>query len=161
LKVEADLPVRLSRTLQPGQMLDVALADTLLQAPVSRIHPVADPRQNTVRIELELAVGSGATPGQYVEIRVPDKAADLPAQLTIPKSAVITKGGLPLVYAIDREGKARLRVVRLGNTLDRKTQVVLSGVNAGDLLVDQPPPGLRAGTQIMTPVQPETAQNSQ
>ncbi len=161
LKVEADLPIRLSRTLQPGQMLDVALADTLLQAPVSRIYPVADPRQNTVRIELALDVASGATPGQYVEIRVPDNAAGLPAQLTIPKSAVITKGGLPLVYAIDREGRARLRVVRLGNAPDGMTQVVLSGVNAGDLLVDQPPPGLRSGTQIMTPAQPETAQNSQ
>jgi len=161
LKVEADLPVRLSRTLQPGQMLDVALGDALLQAPISRIHPVADPRQNTVRIELALDLASGATPGQYVEIRVPDKAADLPAQLTIPKSAVITKGGLPLVYAIDREGRARLRVVRLGNAPDGKTQVVLSGVSAGDLLVDQPPPGLRSGTQIMTPVQPETVQNSQ
>lgn len=161
LKVEADLPVRLSRTLQPGQTLDVALADSVLQAPVSRIHPVADPRQNTVRIELELDIASGATPGQYVEIRVPDNAAGMPAQLTIPKSAVITKGGLPLVYAIDREGKARLRVVRLGNAPDGRSQIVLSGVNVGDLLVDQPPPGLRAGTQIMNPAQPETAQNSQ
>ena len=161
LKVEADLPVRLSRTLQPGQTLDVALADSVLQAPVSRIHPVADPRQNTVRIELELDIASGATPGQYVEIRVPDSAAGMPAQLTIPKSAVITKGGLPLVYAIDREGKARLRVVRLGNAPDGRSQIVLSGVNVGDLLVDQPPPGLRAGTQIMNPAQPETAQNSQ
>ena len=161
LKVEADLPVRLSRTLQPGQALDVALGDGVLQAPVSRIHPVADPRQNTVRIELELDIASGATPGQYVEIRVPDNAAGMPAQLTIPKSAVITKGGLPLVYAIDREGKARLRVVRLGNAPDGRSQIVLSGVNVGDLLVDQPPPGLRAGTQIMNPAQPETAQNSQ
>ena len=161
LKVEADLPVRLSRTLQPGQTLDVALGDSVLQAPVSRIHPVADPRQNTVRIELELDIASGATPGQYVEIRVPDSAAGMPAQLTIPKSAVIIKGGLPLVYAIDREGKARLRVVRLGNAPDGRSQIVLSGVNVGDLLVDQPPPGLRAGTQIMNPAQPETAQNSQ
>jgi RND family efflux transporter MFP subunit len=161
LKVEADLPVRLSRTLQPGQTLDVALGDNVLQAPVSRIHPVADPRQNTVRIELELDIASGATPGQYVEIRVPDNAAGMPAQLTIPKSAVITKGGLPLVYAIDREGKARLRVVRLGNAPDGRSQIVLSGVDVGDLLVDQPPPGLRAGTQIMNPAQPKTVQNSQ
>ena len=161
LKVEADLPVRLSRTLQPGQTLDVAIGERVLQAPVSRIHPVADPRQNTVRIELELDIASGATPGQYVEIRVPDNAAGMPAQLTIPKSAVITKGGLPLVYAIDHQGRARLRVVRLGNAPDGKSQIVLSGVNVGDLLVDQPPPGLRAGTQIMNPAQPETAQNSQ
>lgn len=162
LVVEADLPVRLSRTLAPGLPLDVAInGDEVLQAPVSRIHPVADPRQNTVRIELSLPLDAGATPGQYVEIRVPDNAAQMPAQLTIPKSAIVTKGGLPLVYAVDREGKARLRVVRLGDAPDGTMQIVLSGVNVGDLLVDQPPPGLRAGTQIMAPAQPETVQNAQ
>ena len=162
LVVEADLPVRLSRTLTPGLPLEVAInGDEVLQAPVNRIHPVADPRQNTVRIELSLPLDAGATPGQYVEIRVPDNAAQMPAQLTIPKSAIVTKGGLPLVYAVDREGKARLRVVRLGDAPDGTMQIVLSGVNVGDLLVDQPPPGLRAGTQIMAPAQPETVQNAQ
>ena len=131
-----------------------------MQAPVSRIHPVADPRQNTVRVELSLPHSSGATPGQYVEIRIPDNASQMPAQLTIPQTAVITRGGLPLVYAIDAEGRARLRVVRLGGSPDGRSQVVLSGVNVGDLLVDQPPPGLRAGTQVMNPVRPENAQNA-
>jgi RND family efflux transporter MFP subunit len=162
LVVEADLPVRLSRTLRPGQALAVAVGrDQALQAPVSRVHPVADPRQNTVRIELSLPAGSGATPGQYVEIRVPDTSAGMPAQLTVPSSAIVHKGGLPLVYAIDREGKARLRVVRLGNAADHGMQVVLSGVNVGDRLVDQPPPGLRAGTQITAPVAPGTVQNAE
>jgi RND family efflux transporter MFP subunit len=162
LVVEADLPVRLSRTLQLGQPLDVVLQGSeSLQAPVSLIHPVADPRQNTVRIELMLPADSSATPGQYVEIRVPDSASDLPAQLAIPQSAIVTKGGLPLVYAVDRNGKARLRVVRLGNAPDQNTQVVLSGVNDGDLLVDYPPPGLRSGAQIVTAVEPETARTEQ
>lgn len=162
LVVEADLPVRLSRTLQLGQPLDVVLQGSEpLQAPVSLIHPVADPRQNTVRIELLLPAQSSATPGQYVEIRVPDTASNLPAQLAIPQSAIVTKGGLPLVYAVGRDGKARLRVVRLGNAPDPQTRVVLSGVNDGDLLVENPPPGLRSGTQIVAPVQPETAQTEQ
>ena len=162
LVVETDLPVRLSRSLRLGQPIDVALQGSeMIQAPVSLVHPVADPRQNTVRVELTLPSGSGATPGQYVEIRVPDNAAQMPAQLTIPKSAIVTKGGLPLVYAIGSDGKARLRVVRLGNAPDDDTRVVLSGVNVGDRLVDEPPPGLRAGTQILQPVQPETAQNAQ
>lgn len=158
LVIEADLPVRLSQTLQLGQPLDVVLQQALLQAPVSLIHPVADPRQNTVRIELTLPGDSRATPGQYVEIRVPDNTSGLPAQLTIPQTAVVTKGGLPLVYAVDREGKARLRVVRLGNAPTPASRIVLSGVNDGDLLVNNPPPGLRSGEQIMTPVNPETAQ---
>ena len=161
LVVEADLPVRLSRSLQLGQQLDVSVGGApTLAAPVSRIHPVADPRQNTVRIELTLAAGTGATPGQYVEIRVPDDTAGMPAQLTIPKSAIVKKGGLPLVYAIDRDGKARLRVVRLGDAPDGDKQVVLSGVNVGDRLIDQPPPGLRAGAQIISPAAPETVQNA-
>ena len=161
LVVEADLPVRLSRALRPGQPIEVVLQGSgPMQAPVSRIHPVADPRQNTVRVELSLPHSSGATPGQYVEIRIPDNASQMPAQLTIPQTAVITRGGLPLVYAIDAEGRARLRVVRLGGSPDGRSQVVLSGVNVGDLLVDQPPPGLRAGTQVMNPVRPENAQNA-
>ena len=161
LVVEADLPVRLSRALRPGQPIEVVLQGSgPMRAPVSRIHPVADPRQNTVRVELSLPHSSGATPGQYVEIRIPDNASQMPAQLTIPQTAVITRGGLPLVYAIDAEGRARLRVVRLGGSPDGRSQVVLSGVNVGDLLVDQPPPGLRAGTQVMNPVRPENAQNA-
>ncbi len=163
LVVEADLPIRLSRTLALGQPLIVALGgDQTLPAPVSRIYPAADPRQNTVRIELTLPVGIRATPGQYVEIRVPDNAAGVPDQLVIPQSAIVTKGGLPLVFTVDRAGKARLRVVRLGDSPDGKTRVVLSGVDVGDRLIDQPPPGLRAGTQIVQPpTTPETAQNTE
>lgn len=162
LKVDADLPVRLSRSLQIGQPLEVLIGgETPQQARVSLVHPVADPRQNTVRVEMTLPAGSNATPGQYVEIRVPDTVSQIPAQLTIPESAIVIKGGLPLVYAVDREGKARLRVVRLGNALDDGSRVVLSGVSAGDLLVDQPPPGLRAGTQVTPPYQPDTVQNAQ
>ena len=158
LVVEADLPVRLSQTLQLGQPLNVVLRKQSLQAPISLIHPVADPRQNTVRIELTLPANSSATPGQYVEIRVPDAASGLPAQLTIPQNAVVIKGGLPLVYAVDSEGRARLRVVRLGNAPTPDSRVVLSGVNDGDLVVTNPPPGLRSGTQILAPVEPETVQ---
>ncbi|MGD1982428.1 MAG: efflux RND transporter periplasmic adaptor subunit [Chromatiaceae bacterium] len=162
LVVETDLPVRLSRTLQVGQLLDVALeGSALLEAPVSLIHPVADPRQNTVMVELALPTSAGATAGQYVEIRVPDRSTNLPAQLTIPRTAVVTKGGLPLVYTIDTEGKARLRVVRLGDAPDPQSFVVLSGVREGDRLVNRPPPGLRAGTQITASVAPETAQTEQ
>lgn len=72
----------------------------------------------------------------------------------------MTKGGLPLVYAVDREGRARLRVVRLGGAPNDDTVVVLSGVNVGDMLVDQPPPGLRAGTQVM-PLPAPSAQPAQ
>jgi RND family efflux transporter MFP subunit len=154
LVVEADLPVRLSRTLELGQPVEVVLQQETLTVPVSRIHPVADPRQNTVRIELALPDADAATPGQYVEIRVPDTADSLPDQLTIPQSAVVTKGGLPLVFVVGDDGTARLRVVRLGSAPTPETRVVLAGVEEGDRLIDNPPPGLRSGTPISGPDAP-------
>ena len=52
-------------------------------------------------------------------------------------------------------------MVRLGNATDANNLVVLSGVSVGDRLVDQPPPGLRAGTQVTAPAQPDNVQNAQ
>ncbi len=149
--VEADLPVRLVKTLQPGQAISVILDSNrpAINAAVSRIHPIADKRQHTVRVELTLPSDVQVTAGQYAELKIPDSSVNMPAQLTIPKSAVITKGGLPLVYAVDKAGKARLRVVRLGDETNDNSRIVLSGINENDRIIDQPPAGLRAGTQVV------------
>ena len=130
---------------------------------MSRIHLVADPRQNTVRIELSLPSDAGAPPrASMSRSAYRTTPPQMPAQLTIPKSAIVTKGGLPLVYAIDREGKARRAWCALGDAPDGAMQIVLSGYECRRS-ADQPPtaPGLHAGTQIMALAQPETVQNAQ
>jgi len=158
-KVEADLPVHLARSLVPGQKLPVSLENDGQPVPaqVYRIHPVADAQRHTVRVEMTLPLGSRATAGQYAEIKVPDSGTRLPPQLTIPASAVISKGGMSLVFEVGDDGTARLRVVRLGEQLDGNRVVVLSGIHDQDQIVDNPPPGLRAGTQVV-PRQLEPAQ---
>jgi RND family efflux transporter MFP subunit len=149
-QVEADVPVRLRPGLREGMPLNVRLdgRGAAIAAPVSRIFPVADPDQHTVRIELDLPANTVATVGQYVEVTVPDTNVSATERLLLPKSAVIIKGGLPLVYAVGAEGRAKLRVVRLGEEADRNYVVVLSGIQAGDRVVNDPPPGLRAGVQV-------------
>ena len=64
--------------------------------------------------------------------------------LTIPMSAVIYPGSLPSVFAVARDGKAELRVVRLGERQGERV-VVLSGVQAGDKVVTAPPRHMRTG----------------
>ena len=153
-QVEMDLPSRLRPDIQEGDFLTVRLdgSGPEINARVSRIFPVADPRQHTVRVEMDLPLNTLATVGQYAEVSVPDHQAHSVANLVIPKSSVIRKGGLPLVYSVASDGRTRLRVVRLGENLGIDQCVVLSGLRDGDLIVNNPPPGLRAGVQVKAPV---------
>ncbi len=152
-KVEADLPVHLARHLVPDQALPVRLdnGSEPVSARVHRIHPSADPRRHTIHVELALPPGTHATAGQYAEVLVTDHGAGVAAQLAIPASAVIHKGGMPLVFSVDEHGIAHLRVVRLGEELAQGRIAVLSGLHEGDRVIDQPPAGLKAGRQVLVP----------
>jgi RND family efflux transporter MFP subunit len=152
-QVDVDVPSRLRPDLREGDLLAVRLdgSDPAIKGMLSRIFPVADPRQHTVRVELDLPMGTIATVGQYAEVSVPDRKVQSVANLVIPKSSVIKKGGLPLVYTVGDDGRTRLRVVRLGENLGIDQCVVLSGLREGDMIVNNPPPGLTAGVQVTSP----------
>jgi multidrug efflux pump subunit AcrA (membrane-fusion protein) len=64
-----------------------------------------------------------------------------------PASAVVMRGSLPCVYALDREGVAQLRYVTLGNPHSDEVEV-LSGVVAGETLVNNPGDRDLAGRRI-------------
>ena len=148
-QVHADVPVRLRPGLQAGMKLPVRLdgRGQPIPARISRIFPVADPTQHTVRVEMDLPLGIVTTVGQYAEVQVPDRNMSQSTNLYIPGSAVVRKGGLPLVFTVGEDGKTRLRVVRLGEEAGTKV-TVLSGVREGDRVVANPTPGLRAGAQV-------------
>jgi len=157
-QVHTDVPVRLRPGLKPGMKLPVRLdgRGQPIPARISRIFPVADPTQHTVRVEMDLPLGTETTVGQYAEVSVPDSSASKTAGLYIPASSVVRKGGLPLVFTVGEDGKTRLRVVRLGEQLGDKI-TVLSGVREGDRLVANPQPGLRSGVQVAPgKAEPET-----
>lgn len=157
-KVEADLPVHLVRTLAPGMILPVNLDNKgqRVMAQVYRIHPTADLQRHTIRVELTLPQGTSATAGQYAELQITDTGANIPAQLSIPRTAVIERGGMPLVFSVDESGLARLRVVRLGDDMGNGNIAVLSGVREGDRIIDTPPPGLKAGHQVESLTEPQS-----
>lgn len=149
-QVNADVPVRLIAGLQEGMKLPVRLdgADPAIPARIARVFPVADPTQHTLRVEMDLPIGTRATVGQYAEVQVPDLSIRSNGQLVIPSSAVIHKGGLPLVFTVGEDGRTRLRVVRLGETVGSEYTIVLSGIREGERLVSTPRPGMRAGAPV-------------
>jgi hypothetical protein len=67
--------------------------------------------------------------------------------ILIPRSAVVSRGSLSCVYVLDGQGIAQLRYITLG-AVQRDRFEVLSGVSAGEKLVDAPSDRDLAGKRI-------------
>lgn len=82
-------------------------------------------------------------PGMFVRARVPRGA---PVEgILVPQQAVVrASDGLPRVWTLDGEGRARQRVVRVGR-VKAGQYLVESGLAAGELLVVEGQDRLRAG----------------
>ncbi|MDQ7017110.1 MAG: hypothetical protein Q9N68_12110, partial [Gammaproteobacteria bacterium] len=136
-----------------GMTLDVRLDDVangrpVVQAVISRIFPVADSVRHTVPLELLLPEKTSAVAGMYAEVMIPEANSNAQGDLVIPRSAVVIKGGLPLVFVMDEKGQAMLRLLRLGATTDDSV-VVISGLQEGAAIVKQPLPGMKSGDTVV------------
>jgi multidrug efflux pump subunit AcrA (membrane-fusion protein) len=143
LQVQLDVPVRLVSALSPGMPVPVRLdnaARSLVNAPVAQIFPKADAVRHTVRVKLNLPQGSGAAAGMYAEVFVPDPArASLMANMpSVPFSAIVWRGGLPMAYALRPDGGTELRLLRLGEKVDQDHVVVLTGLAIGEKILANP-----------------------
>lgn len=149
-QVQVDVPARLKNGLGMGDFIKVTLdgATEPVGARVSRVFPVADPKDHTIRVELDLPDGVDTTVGAYAEVAVAIPDANDKGAIAIPETAVVRKGGLPLVFVVDDAGIAKLRIVRLGDATGSGNQVVLSGLREGERIVAAPRAGMRGGEQV-------------
>jgi multidrug efflux pump subunit AcrA (membrane-fusion protein) len=141
LQAQVDVPTRLAAQLQPGFTTRVKLDDpkqTIVAARVAQVFPMADPTRHTVRVKLDLQPGAPAKAGMYAEVLVPQPMSDQGAQPVIPVSAVVYRGGLPMVYVLDAQEQPRLHLLRLGEQFG-DTVTVLTGLQGGERILLRPP----------------------
>jgi multidrug efflux pump subunit AcrA (membrane-fusion protein) len=141
LQVQVDVPTRLAAPLQPGFTTRVKLDDTgqtVVMARVAQVFPMADATRHTVRIKLDLQPGSPAKAGMYAEVLVPQPMSDQGALPVIPVSAVVYRGGLPMVYVLDAQERPRLNLLRLGEQFGDAV-TVLTGLQGGERILLQAP----------------------
>jgi multidrug efflux pump subunit AcrA (membrane-fusion protein) len=143
LQVQADVPTRLAGALQPGAMTQVRLDDvkqTVAEARVAQVFPMADATRHTVRVKFDLRPGTPAKAGMYADVMIPQAAGREPAGdalPVIPMAAVVWRGGLPMVYVMDPQGQPRLNLLRLGEQVGDEVSV-LTGLQGGErVLVGQ------------------------
>lgn len=146
LQILVDVPGRLRPGLSEGMMLraELDVGEGEVPVRVAQIFPMADAQRHTVTIKFDLPQGISA-PGMYAKVLVPDFNAPTRANPVIPSSAIRYNGSLPGVYVADEEGKPTLRLIRVGERLPDGYSTVLSGLQAGERVLRDPPMGISAG----------------
>jgi len=105
--------------------------------------PTADARTHSVRVRIDLPDDvQGVVPGMYARAHFFTGKA---RKLVVPAQAVLRRGEVSAVYAIDEKGGLQMRQVRLGEPVAGEAIEVLAGLSAGERVALDP---VRAGMQL-------------
>lgn len=150
LQIVVDVPDRQLQGLVEGQLL-TAQVDGFARPTnvrISKIFPTSDPVRHTTQVEFTLPLDTEASPGNYAEVRIPVGGGADSERLLVPASAVIERGGLPSIFAVNQQGRAELRLVRVSEILPNGMAVIRYGVKANEQVVLDPPAYLTSGQSI-------------
>lgn len=144
LRAVVQVPSSRANLARGATSTQVQLPDGRWVAPVTRTElPTADPVSQTVEWRLDLAPGTPLAPGQALRVRFggAPSAADGIGRPILPASAVLRRGELTAVYAVQGE-RFVLKAVRLGARLGDGGYELLAGLQRGERVALDP---VRAG----------------
>lgn len=140
LTIEDGSSLRLEVNVDEGMIAKMRVGmpvDILIDSPpgkiggkISEIVPAVDPVSRTFLVKVSLP-GSGLRPGQYAKAMIP---VGKKTAILIPKSAIVEKGQLTGVYAVDDRKIATYRLVRVGKEYNGNVEI-LSGINLRDRII--------------------------
>ncbi len=119
--------------LTVGDSLRVSLStiDTIVKGRVEEVSPSADPVSRTFMVKMALPNAPGIRPGQFGRLLIPAGGDET---IFIPRNALVKRGQLDLVYVVNAEHKAMLRLVRIGRQYPDRLEV-LSGLRENERVV--------------------------
>jgi membrane fusion protein, multidrug efflux system len=132
-RLEVAVPETEAGALRTGQRATVTI-DALprpIDATITEILPVADPRSRTLTVKLDLPGSADLRSGLYGTARfeVGQRAA-----LLLPRAAIGGRGQLERVFVVDQGNVARMRLVTTGKAYGDKVEI-LSGLEPGERVV--------------------------
>jgi multidrug efflux pump subunit AcrA (membrane-fusion protein) len=147
LRLEVSIDEARAREIAAGQTAGVSLddqsRDTWVEGRISEVSRL-DPARHSFVVKIDLPSSLAARPGAFGRARF---TAGARSTLTVPSSALIRRGQITFVFAVDRDGFAHLRPVTTSETAVDRVEV-LSGVADGEQIVDHPPATLVDGARV-------------
>lgn len=120
-----------------------AFPDKRFQAKVSEIAPRASQVDNVTSFEVTLSlsnISSVLRIGMNADVEF--QTGQTAESILVPTVAIVTENGQPGILIVDNNQKPRFQKVELGTSSGSRTSIV-NGVNSGDLIFIDLPPGFR------------------
>ena len=133
-------------SVRPGMKVPVTVDGVAgaMKGTVAQIVPAADPASRSFQVKLNLPPAKNLHAGMYATADFPGASRQT---ILAPRSAVTMRGSLACMYVLNADGVAQLRYIALGSAHSDQVEV-LSGLAAGELLVNDPGDRDLAGKRI-------------
>jgi RND family efflux transporter MFP subunit len=131
--------------IRPGDRVEVLLGESRVEGLVAEVSGGVDPVTRRRSIRVDLPAGLEPPVGAFARIRLPGTTE---SQVTVPRAAVVQRGGLEIVWIVDFDARVSPRYVRTGPELAGGSVQIRSGLKAGERVVVDPPADLAAGARI-------------
>ena len=144
-RLAAAFPESVLSQVKTGQKLPVNIAAIGFngEGSVAEIVPMVDPQTRTFPVKIALPAGNLVRSGLFGVAHLAGGSAQV---LTVPEDTIRRNGQLTSVM-VASNGKAELRMVKLGQARDGRREV-LSGLTAGERLIVNPPATLQDGDPV-------------
>jgi multidrug efflux pump subunit AcrA (membrane-fusion protein) len=160
LRVYVEVPQPLIHAIAPGQTAQVTfqeLPGKVFNAKVSRTAGAVDPASRTLQVELLADNSHGEIlSGSYAQARFGEIPSTVPV-LDIADNALIFRAQGMQLAVLGADNRVQLRSVTLGRDFGNTVEV-LSGLNADDRVINNPPDSIADGEQVQ-PAEPTDTNN--
>ncbi len=147
LQMQTTVDESVIAAIHNGMKLNISFDGDKVQSSegtVAEIFPAADPASHSFQVKINLAPSKQLRAGMYGTVEIPTGVREA---IFVPRSAVVIRGSLPCAYVLDTNGIAQLRYVTQGAAQGNLVEI-LSGISAGEKLIDDPADRELAGKRI-------------
>ena len=132
-QLELALPESVATRVRPGSPLQVTLdaIGSTFAARIAEIVPTADPGSRTFAAKIDLNQ-KGLKSGMFGRGAI--NLGTTVIGITVPIQAVINRGAMAVVWTLDKENIARMRIVKLGRQTGERVEI-LAGLTDADRVV--------------------------